>query len=164
MEFMKKVEEISKKIGETASGTYNTVVDKSGKIIEDTKFKFAISEREDKIYEKYADMGRTVYEMYKQGEDVGEVFTKESEEIDKLRKEIHEMNRKILANKGLKECDECGDVIDLNSNFCQHCGKEQIKVEIKEEKEEENKQKVCSNCNSICEENAQFCPNCGTEL
>lgn len=160
MEFMKKVEEISKKI----EGTYNTVVDKSGKIIEDTKSKFAISEKEEKIYERYANIGRTVYEMYQQGEDVGEVFTKESEEIDKLRNEILEMNRKILANKGLKECDECGKVIDLNSNFCQHCGKEQVKVEIVEEKEEEKKQKVCSNCNTVCEENAQYCPNCGAEL
>ena len=37
MEFMKKVEEISKKVGDTASNTYNTVADKSGKLIEETK-------------------------------------------------------------------------------------------------------------------------------
>ena len=42
MEFMKKVEKTAKKIGETATDTYNVVVDKSGKMIEDTKSKIAI--------------------------------------------------------------------------------------------------------------------------
>ena len=42
MEFMKKVEEISKKVGDTASNTYNTVADKSGKLIEETKLKISI--------------------------------------------------------------------------------------------------------------------------
>ena len=46
MEFMKKVEKTAKKIGETATDTYNVVVDKSGKMIEDTKSKIAISEKE----------------------------------------------------------------------------------------------------------------------
>ena len=36
---MKKVEEISKIVGKTASETYNTVATKSGKLIEDTKLK-----------------------------------------------------------------------------------------------------------------------------
>ena len=77
MEFMKKVEEISKKIGETATDTYNVVVDKSGKFIQDTKSKFAIAEKENKIQEIYTGMGRTVYDMYQKGEDVGEVFGEE---------------------------------------------------------------------------------------
>ena len=41
MEFMKKVEEISKKVGDTATNTYNTVADKSGKLIEETKLRIA---------------------------------------------------------------------------------------------------------------------------
>jgi hypothetical protein len=38
-------------------------------------------------------MGKTVYDMYAQGEDVGKVFTKESKKIDKLNTEIKDMNK-----------------------------------------------------------------------
>ena len=52
MEFMKKVEELSKKVGDTASSTYNTVADKSGKLIEETKLKIAISDKETDIEDR----------------------------------------------------------------------------------------------------------------
>ena len=74
MDFMEKIEKISKKIGTAASETYNEVVDKSGKVIEDTKVKLSITEKEEKIYEMYAEMGSVVYEMYQKGENVGDVF------------------------------------------------------------------------------------------
>ena len=71
MEFMKKVEELSKKVGDTASSTYNTVADKSGKLIEETKLKIAISDKETDIDEIYEEIGKAVYNAYKAGEDVG---------------------------------------------------------------------------------------------
>ena len=61
MEFMKKVEEISKKVGDTASNTYNTVADKSGKLIEETKLKISISEKHTDIDEIYEEIGKAVY-------------------------------------------------------------------------------------------------------
>ena len=64
MEFMKKITEISKKVGDAASDTYNTVADKSGKFIEDTKTRMAISDKEEEIEDIYMDMGKTVYEIY----------------------------------------------------------------------------------------------------
>lgn len=165
MEFMKKVEEISKKIGETASDTYNVVADKSGKFIQDTKSKFAISEKERKIQEIFEGIGRTVYEMYLKGEDVGEVFKQEAEKVDDFKKEIREINKKILANKGLKECNNCGKVIQMESKFCQHCGVEQPQIEVVETKPEEQPEgNICSKCNTKCEDDAEFCPNCGEKL
>ena len=65
MEFMKKVEEISKKVGDTATNTYNTVADKSGKLIEETKLRIAISDKETDIDEIYEEMGKAVYNAYK---------------------------------------------------------------------------------------------------
>ena len=57
---MKKIEEISKIVGSTATSTYNTVADKSGKLIEETKLKLAISDKEADIEEIYKEMGKTV--------------------------------------------------------------------------------------------------------
>lgn len=164
MEFMKKVEQISKKIGETATDTYNVVADKSGKFIQDTKSRFAISEKERKIQEIFEGIGRTVYDMYKTGEDVGEVFSEEAEKVDEFKKEIREINKKILANKGLRECDKCGELIALESKFCQHCGEKQNEIEIVDTKPEEKAEKICKKCKTQCEDDAEFCPNCGKKL
>jgi hypothetical protein len=168
MEFMKKINEISKAVGKTASDTYNTVADKSGKAIEDAKLKIAISEKEEEINEIYIKMGKTVYEEFKAGEDVGKVFTKESKLIDKKSLEIDEMNKKILYNKSLRECSECKEIIGVECAFCPTCGSKQktikFKTEKKEEKKEEVENKVCPQCGLICEANAKFCTKCGASL
>lgn len=167
MEFMKKINQISKVVGKTATDTYNTVADKSGKAIEDAKLKFSIAEKEDEIEEIYKEMGKAVYDSYKSGEDVGKAFTKESKSIDKKIKEIDEMNKKILYNKSLRVCDNCKDVISLDSTFCPNCGSKQKAVKIKEEKKEEEKQvenKVCAQCGLVCDSTSKYCTKCGFEL
>lgn len=172
MEFMKKVTEISKIVGKTATDTYNTVADKSGKFIADTKLKLAISDKEADIEKTFEDMGRTVYDLYKSGEDVGKVFTKECKNIDKMKKEIEEMNKTILYNKGLRSCDKCGEVIATDATFCANCGQKQKPVKIKEVKKEKEQEgvkekvvdKVCPQCGLVCAAETKFCTKCGYKL
>ena len=168
MEFMKKVEEISKIVGKTATDTYNTVADKSGKLIQDAKLKISVSDKETDIEEIYENMGKTVYDSYKAGEDVGKVFTKESKKIDKIKSEILEMNKKLLYNKGLRECEKCFETIPLESTFCKNCGVKQKPVKIKGEKKEEEIEKpdkiteiVCGQCGLVCSSDFKFCTKCG---
>lgn len=169
MGFKEKVEEISKKVGDTASSTYNTVADKSGKLIEETKLKIAISDKETDIDEVYEEIGKAVYEQYKAGEDVGKEFTKLSKKIDKFNEEIKDMKTKILYNKSLRECASCGEVIALNSKFCTNCGEKQKAVKLKEEKkvtkkEEVEVEKVCPECGEVCATTAKFCSKCGHQF
>ena len=166
MEFMKKVEEISKKVGDTASNTYNTVADKSGKLIEETKLKISISDKETDIDEIYEEIGKAIYTTYKSGEDVGKDFTKQCKKIDKLNDEINEMNKKILFNKNLSKCENYGETIPLESKFCTNCGEKQKPVKIKEEKkvikkDEVEVEKVCPECGEVCEPTVKFCNKCG---
>lgn len=171
MEFKKKVTEISKMVGKTATDTYNTVADKSGKFIADTKLKLAISDKESDILKTYEEMGKSIYDSYKKGEDVGKAFAKECKKIDKAIKEIDEMNKKILYNKGLRTCANCGETIELESAFCANCGEKQKPVKIKEEskeekeaKEEKPTAKVCPQCGLICAPGSKFCTKCGYSL
>lgn len=166
MEFMKKVEEISKKVGDTASSTYNTVADKSGKLIEETKLKISISEKQTNIDEIYEEIGKAVYNQYKSEEDVGKEFTKQCKKIDKLNDEINSMNIKILYNKGLRNCSSCGEVIALDSKFCTNCGEKQKAFKLKEDKkvikkDEVEVEKVCPECGQVFEPTAKFCNKCG---
>ena len=170
MEFMKKVNQISKVVGKTASDTYNTVADKSGKVIEDAKLKLAIAEKEEEINEIYAQMGKAVYDSYKEGEDVGKAFTKESKAIDKKIAEIDEMNKKILYNKSLRICHECNEVISIENVYCPNCGTKQKTIKFKEDKKENKEEakkeenKVCAQCGTVCEPKSKFCTKCGFEL
>ena len=169
MGFKEKVEEISKKVGDTATNTYNTVADKSGKLIEETKLKIAISDKETDIDEVYEEIGKAVYEQYKAGEEVGKEFTKLAKKIDKLNEEIKDMNTKILYNKSLRVCASCGEVIALNSKFCTNCGEKQKDVKKKEEKkpakkEEVEVEKVCPECGEVCATTAKFCSKCGHQF
>lgn len=167
MEFMKKVNEISKIVGKTATDTYNTVADKSGKAIEDAKLKMAIADKEDKIEEIYIKMGKTVYDEYKAGEDVGKVFTKESKKVDKILTEIAEHKKIILYNKGLRICEKCEEVIPNESTFCSNCGEKQKPIKVKKDKKEDKKEKeemvekICPQCGLVGEAKAKFCTKCG---
>ena len=96
MEFMEKVTKISKIVGKTARDTYNTVADKSGKVFEDAKLKLAIADKEADIEKIYEEIGKTVYDSYLAGEDVGKVFTKEAKKIDKISNEIALLISKII--------------------------------------------------------------------
>lgn len=170
MEFMKKIEEISKKVGNAATDTYNTVADKSGKLIEEGKLKKSICDKEEEIEEIYMTIGKTVYDSYLNGEDVGKVFSKEAKKVDKLIAEIEDMNNKVLYNKGLRKCSNCNDTIDLKSTFCQSCGVKQKPIKLKEEKKEEKVEseeiidRVCPQCGLVSEGKAKFCKKCGYQF
>ena len=170
MELKKKVTEISKIVSKTATDTYNTVADKSGKLIADTKLRLSISEKETDIEKIYEDMGKSVYDSYKKGEEVSKEFAKECKKIDKLNKEIAEMNKNILFNKGLRTCESCGQIISVDAAFCGNCGNKQKPVKIKEEKKEAKKeevkpaQKVCPQCGLVCSPDTKFCTKCGYQM
>ncbi|MCX8074038.1 MAG: zinc ribbon domain-containing protein [Clostridia bacterium] len=167
MEFMKKIGELTQKVGETATETYKTVADKSGKFIEETKAKMTISDKEEEIVKSHETMGKAVYEAYLSGEDVGKVFTKECKKIDKLKEEIEDMNKKVLYNKNLRKCSNCSYVISLDSVFCYNCGSKQKPIRLKEEKEvvetkkEVPREKVCPQCGLISDFDVKFCTKCG---
>lgn len=168
MDFKDKVTEISKKAGKVATDTYNTVADKSGKLFEEAKARISISEMEKDIEKIYSSIGLTIYEEYQKGQDVGKVFTKECKKIDKLGKDIAELNKKILFNKGLRVCSSCDETISAQATFCPNCGEKQKPVKIKEDKKTDKKEEkevlkehVCPECGKVEPIDARFCTKCG---
>lgn len=168
MDFMNKVTEISKKVGEGAEKTYKAVADKSGKIIKETQMRVKSNDKESEIDFIIFEMGKKIYEKYKSEGEVCDMFAKDCKKIDKLNKEIDEMETHMLYLRNLRKCANCGDVIEIENKYCPKCGSKQKTVKIKEEKKEEVEEspvdRVCSKCGKIALDDEKFCTNCGNKI
>ena len=110
--------------------------------------------------EMYFNIGRTyagqnTAESAK-GTPYGE-FMQELEKVDR-NKDFYEKRR--LALQGLHKCEKCGNILVLDSAFCNKCGE---KLEALFQGEETG-QKVCSRCGTPYAEGTAFCTNCGNKL
>lgn len=166
MGFIDKINDISQKVGDGVVDTYRVIADKSGKMFEGAKLKMSISDKEDEVKEIYSSIGKMVYDNYKNGEEVNKEISKECKKIDKMNAEIAEMKKEFLVSKDLRECSKCGEVIPLNSAFCEKCGAKQepVKIKKKEEKKEATDvkvERVCPTCGLVCSSEAKFCNKCG---
>lgn len=168
MDFMNKVTEISKKVGEGTEKAYKAVADKSGKIIKETQMRVKANDKEGEIDSIIFDMGKKIYEKYKLGEEISDTFAKDCKKIDKLYKEINEMETHMLYLRNLRKCANCGETIEIENKYCPKCGDKQKAVKIKKEKEPEIEEspidRVCSKCGKIALEDEKFCTNCGTKI
>ncbi|WP_434282748.1 hypothetical protein [Clostridium botulinum] len=99
--------------------------EKSENIYEASKITFRIKSLEEEIDYYYKRIGRKVYKKYNKGKDVEEDYKKHCKSIEKIKKEVKELEEKKLKYSDKRLCKHCGKEIYLYSDFCNHCGKEQ---------------------------------------
>lgn len=82
-------------------------------------------------------------------------------------KEMVLQEKRKLASQGLRKCEKCGNVLVLDSAFCNKCG-EKLGPLFEEEPQAQSAQSApvnaCPNCGTPCEPGAMFCTSCGTKL
>ncbi len=117
---MSVLDDVTKKVTDTAKAAAK----KSGEFIEITKLNISISGEETKIEKLLIDIGKLVYEEYKNGEDVGEINRELCQTIDEFEENKKEMKEKILDLKNLTICPKCGKEADDSDDvvFCSKCG------------------------------------------
>ena len=88
------------------------------------------------------------------------------EEYASLQKEIEEQEVQKLAVQGLRKCESCGNVLPLESAFCNKCGKklEPILVAGVAPAPSAADNKVCPKCGKPYTPDTVFCMNCGTKV
>ena len=105
-----------------------------------------------------------VGELYVSQNDVisaaGTAFEPLMQKISEIEKEAEVLEKRILSVQGLRKCEKCGNVLPLESAFCNKCGE---KLEALFEQEEVSKQ-VCRNCGATLVDGAAFCTSCGTKV
>ena len=102
--------------------------------------------------------------LYVEKNDVSSVAGTEFEpllqQLEQIAKETVTLNKRILAVQGLRKCENCENILPLDSAFCNKCG-EKLKPLFEAEEAVGN---VCSKCGAALDAGAAFCTSCGTKV
>ena len=96
--------------------------DKAEEIIEKGKTQMKIRKLRRKLKESYAHLGLRLYIKTKRGEEIGDSFEMQMNEIDKLRKSLSELKEQADFIKYFEKCSNCGSFNAKEDEFCLNCG------------------------------------------
>ena len=80
--------------------------------------------------------------------------------LEKIAARTELLNKRKLAVQGLKKCEKCGNVLGIDSAFCNQCGEklEPVAPEVFTDAP------LCPKCKNPVEPGVLFCTKCGTKL
>lgn len=90
----------------------------------------------------------------------GTSYEEEMAELRNIEQESVRTEKRKLAVQGLRKCEKCGNVLVIESAFCNKCGEKLEALEL----EPAGGENTCPNCGSAYEEGTAFCTTCGTKL
>lgn len=122
------LEDLGRKIGETAE----IVTSKAGEAVEIQKLRNQIRALERACERDYMDLGRTVYEHYKEGEVVDAEAIGICEAIQHREESIGKYEQQVSELKGDVICDGCCKTVAKEMSYCPYCGTK-VPEEVKEE-------------------------------
>lgn len=129
-------EDLGKRLGETAE----TVTNKAGDAIEIQRLKSQIRNLARGNAVDLMELGRMIYDRYKEGNDVEEGAKGLCEAIENREHSMEEYEKKIARIKGASECGNCGKMVAKDMSFCPYCGE---KIDVSRY-EEEDTDEECS--------------------
>lgn len=88
----------------------------------------------------------------------GTPFEENMKKLEAIEDEIAVTEKRKLAVQGLRKCEKCGNILVIDSAFCNKCGEklEPLQVEVTKN--------ICPKCGSAYEDGAVFCTSCGNKL
>ncbi|WRS28240.1 zinc ribbon domain-containing protein [Oscillospiraceae bacterium MB08-C2-2] len=127
---MSKLEEFMDDVLFGAKWAADVAGKKTTEVVEVSKLKYQAKQITWDIERAYAKLGAIVYEAQKSKEDFGELVDVAVAEVDKLRKRLAEVEKKILDFKNICRCENCGKYNEESAFYCARCG-----TQLKEEPE-----------------------------
>ena len=143
-------DEIKKKVVDTTQGA----VKATKEMAEASRFYGQINDEKRKINDLHLQIGKTYFEKY--GVEAEAPFGEMCKEIVAAYEQIEQLQLEIQRVKGLKNCQNCGEEIALESRFCANCG-----TESQDEALQQADLKQCENCKGMMDSEAVFCSSCG---
>ena len=111
-------EDLGKRLGETAE----TMTSKAGDAIEIQKLKSQVRSLARGNAVDLMELGKTIYDRFKAGEEVEESAKGLCETIQNREASMENYEKKIARIKGASECGNCGKMVARDMSFCPYCG------------------------------------------
>lgn len=121
-DILKKLKKGAMQVKDEAEKITKDAVDKTKKAIDRTKYNYTISEAESKIKDILSELGKKLYEEYKDGAEFDDEILEKCVKIDEIKNEIDEIKKKIAETHNGKICADCGTIVDDDDLFCKKCG------------------------------------------
>lgn len=95
---------------------------------------------------------------------VGSPYEEYAKTVAAIDRDRAFQEKRKLAIQGLRKCDKCGNILVLDSAFCNKCG-EKLEPLFPQQAPPVNPQpRNCPQCGAPYEEGAMFCTTCGMKL
>lgn len=130
------MKEFFEDLGKFITETAGNVGKKTEEVMEVQKLKSQIRSLERSNQGDLTDLGKIIYERFRKEEAVDGELEVICEEIRKRRMSIAAFEKKLADMKGVKECENCQELIEKDMKFCPHCGAEVKKEEMPQECED----------------------------
>lgn len=88
------------------------------------------------------------------------IYAGELRELEAISKEKNAVEVKKLALQGLRKCEKCGNVLIVDSVFCNKCGDKLEPLQL----DPQPTAMHCPQCGSPLSADAAFCSSCGHKL
>lgn len=130
------MKEFFEDLGKFITETAGNVGKKTEEVMEVQKLKSQIRSLERSNQGDLTDLGKIIYERFRKEEAVDGELEVICEEIRKRRIIIADFEKKLADMKGVKECENCQELIEKDMKFCPHCGAEVKREEMPQECED----------------------------
>lgn len=125
-------------------------------------------ELEGSIAAAFNEIGKKFYEDNKENRLSGSMYQELVDSVTAMYEEQYMIEKKILALQDMRKCTECGNILSLDSVFCNKCGArlEELPQEIFGGNAEQTMQTspICAVCGAPLENDAVFCSVCGAKV
>lgn len=88
----------------------------------------------------------------------GTPYEEDMGELETIAQNLTITEKRKLALQGLRKCEKCGNILTVDSAFCNKCGEKLEKLQA------EVMKNICPQCGASYEDGAGFCISCGTKL
>ncbi len=117
-----KIRDGALKAKDEAEKITKVAVQKTSNAVSKAKLGYAVSETENKINELFTELGRILYNEYKNGGEFPENISEICQQAEKLYEEIETVKEQIAKIKNAVVCPACGEYNHAENVFCARCG------------------------------------------
>ena len=119
-----------------------------------------LSALEQRRNEIYLSIGKRYAEELAVSQGIGTPYEASLSELSKMAARTQLLEKRKLAIQGQRRCEKCGNILSLDSVFCNSCGEKLLPIAP----EVLTDGPLCPQCKEPVEPGVLFCRKCGAKL